>query len=801
MTKKDRQLKKKIKNNQITCQTFFEIKEITDDSILTTHNEELFFIRLQPKNLAVLDDTDKNTVISQLANIIKAIPKSEIVVSDSIENYESNKQYLNELANSETNHKIKQYNIQDIAYLEKLQASMSSNRLFLLILRFNTLSATASNRHQQAYIAIQNCQENSFGAELLQKDEIKNLLSIYIQKSINAIPDYDGQQYGVIDEYDLKSYVDLVAPSIMNFKQKSYCIIGNTYRSIWAIREYPIETSNYALLAELGIKSGVTIHIYNRVLSRMEQNKVFNVASRRANVLARNTSDTTAQGQAIINQQNINEMVKKAHKEKEVFIETAVYIEMSAETIDKLNELKSEVSALLFQNSIVVDKLIMQQRDGFVASIPIGYNIFKEEFERIMPSSSSANLFPLAYSGKTDDTGFIIGKDVNGSNIIVDFDKRSSDKTNGHIGIFGNSGEGKSYLLKLIIFNFRQQQKNIYTTDIDDEYNDLTSALGGTNIDLLSGRYYINPLEVKIIKAEEENEDKTAPSAVTRATVLSRHIAYLRDFFKVYNPEIKSSQLDILEIMLNKTYADKHINDLSDFTTLQPSDYPVLSDLYSICENELKQYDDLAHKGNEMLYSKENLRELLLSINSICIGTTSIFFNGHTNIPNANHINFNMKELLSTNENLKNTMYFNVFSFLQHKFLTEGNTIVAFDEIHEILKSKTVVTHIRSFIKRGRKKNSDVIISSQNIEDLLLPDIIEYTRPFFSIPTHSFLAYPGNIDSRQFKTIANLKDAEYKVISQSHRGTFLYRCGSERYKLAVVAPPHKSDVFGEAGGK
>lgn len=38
-----------------------------------------------------------------------------------------------------------------------------------------------------------------------------------------------------------------------------------------------------------------------------------------------------------------------------------------------------------------------------------------------------------------------IGVDVNGSNIIIDFDQRSDSKTNGHIIILGNSGEGKSY--------------------------------------------------------------------------------------------------------------------------------------------------------------------------------------------------------------------------------------------------------------------------------------------------------------------------------------------------------------------
>ena len=36
----------------------------------------------------------------------------------------------------------------------------------------------------------------------------------------------------------------------------------------------------------------------------------------------------------------------------------------------------------------------------------------------------------MNYSGKTDPKGFFIGRDRFGSNIIVDFDRRASDKTN-----------------------------------------------------------------------------------------------------------------------------------------------------------------------------------------------------------------------------------------------------------------------------------------------------------------------------------------------------------------------------------
>lgn len=49
-----------------------------------------------------------------------------------------------------------------------------------------------------------------------------------------------------------------------------------------------------------------------------------------------------------------------------------------------------------------------------------GNNVFGNQFERVLPASSAANLYPLNYSGKTDENGFYIGRDKYGSNVLVD---------------------------------------------------------------------------------------------------------------------------------------------------------------------------------------------------------------------------------------------------------------------------------------------------------------------------------------------------------------------------------------------
>lgn len=455
----------------------------------------------------------------------------------------------------------------------------------------------------------------------------------------------------------------------------------------------------------------------------------------------------------------------------------------------------------------IMQKLYLRQLQGFESVKPNGKNAFGTEFERVFPASSVANLFPFSYSGKNDKNGFYIGRDQNGSNIIVDFDRRAEDKTNGHILILGNSGEGKSYLMKLIITNVIMAGKKVYILDPDNEYGELVKNLGGTYLDMMDSKYYINVLEPKtwVDPTQEINEFDDSPEAFKKQNRLSQHIAYLRDFFSVYQ-DFSSAQLDIIEIMLEETYKRRGITPRTDFTKLTSEDYPILSDLYRVIEEKLESYDEeaalAAKAGHPVMYSLEMLKSVGLGLRGICIGAMSRYFNGYTNIPNSNFIDFCVKDALTTNDNLKNAMFLNIFSYMSHKFLTEGSCDLFVDELHEFVKNRLAITYINSFMKRGRKKESGVCIGSQNVEDLLNPSVITYTKPLMSIPTHSFLFHPGaNCDISEFQRTINVQPWEYEIIQTPNRGHCLYKCGAERYHLSVRAPEHKSALFGNAGGR
>ena len=74
-------------------------------------------------------------------------------------------------------------------------------------------------------------------------------------------------------EAQLKDFFDMIAPSAVKFMADHF-IFGDTYRCVWAIREYPPQTSDQAILSRFGDKENVTLHIYSRYVDAAEQRKI-----------------------------------------------------------------------------------------------------------------------------------------------------------------------------------------------------------------------------------------------------------------------------------------------------------------------------------------------------------------------------------------------------------------------------------------------------------------------------------------------------------------------------------------------
>ena len=580
----------------------------------------------------------------------------------------------------------------------------------------------------------------------------------------------------------IHDFVYMVLPGAVKFLTDHY-IFGNTYRCCWAIREYPTSTSQQALLQHLGEKDGVTLKIYTRTVTAAEERRLYSQAEKSNKLKRSNSNDIRQNVIAEQNLQDVTTVIATQLKNREPLVHCAVYIELMAFSMEKLEDLQGLVMAELSRAKINVDKLLLRQQEGFTSVQPCGRNVLGVQYERVLPASSVANLYPFCYSGKTDPRGFYLGRDKFGSNIIVDFDRRAEDKTNGNILILGNSGQGKSFLLKDILYIFRAAGKQVLALDAEHEYEDLTLNLGGEYIDMMSGQCKINVMEPKVW---QENQSPAA--------VIGGHISFMLDFFKSYAP-FPDQQANTISIMLQKLY-DKFGMDGRDNRKRGPKDYPVLADLYELMDAEYRGYDS----GKKELYTAETLQATLLGLQSICVGPDSVFFNGHTSIENTGSITFGLKDLLESGEQIRGPAMFNLLAFMSNTLLTRGNAVAAIDEFYLFLSNMRTVEYIRNFMKRVRKFNSNVILASQNVEDYFIEGIKEYTKPMFAIPTHKFYFNMGDVRKDEIIDNLALTESEYALIAMPERGSCLYRCGNERYNLKVIAPPYREKMFGGAGG-
>ena len=562
----------------------------------------------------------------------------------------------------------------------------------------------------------------------------------------------------MVEEPYIKDFLDMVAPSVIDFKVDHY-LCGNTCRCVWALREYPTSTDEQAILRHLGEMDGVTIRIYTRQVTPSEERRIIHNAANKHRMSRSSTEDLQQTVTAEANLQDVVTLVSSMHRNREPLLHCAVFLELTAPDYDALKLLQTDVLTELVRSKLNVDRLMLRQQEGFVSVMPAGRNAFGAQFERVLPASSVANLYPFNYSGKTDPHGFYIGKDKYGANILVDFDKRDDDKTSANILILGNSGQGKSYLLKLLLLNFLEAGKSVISLDVEHEQKDMCETVGGCFMDLMGGVYRINPLEPKCWDDGSGPEDRDAPEAFRKSTRLSQHISFLKD-------------------------------------------YPILSDLYKLIEQEYREYDGNCHQ----LYTAELLQEILLGLHSMCQGAEAQFFNGHTNVTSSRFIVFGVKGLLQASKNVRGAMLFNILSYMSDRLLTIGNTTAALDELYVWLSDNvsvgtTIIEYIRNTLKRVRKKESNLIMASQNLEDFDREGIRELTKPLFAIPPHQFIFNCGSIDKRFYMDLLQLEEAEYNLIRFPQRGVCLFKCGNERYLLEVHAPAYKEALFGTAGGR
>lgn len=128
---------------------------------------------------------------------------------------------------------------------------------------------------------------------------------------------------GTSGDVHIQEFLDMITPSVIKFETDHF-ICGNTFRYIWALREYPTSTDEQAILSHLGEKDGVTLRIYTRHVTPVEERKIISNAANKNRMDRGNTSDLQATVLAESNLQDVAAIVAQMHRNREPLLHTAV---------------------------------------------------------------------------------------------------------------------------------------------------------------------------------------------------------------------------------------------------------------------------------------------------------------------------------------------------------------------------------------------------------------------------------------------------------------------------------------------
>jgi type IV secretory pathway VirB4 component len=442
-------------------------------------------------------------------------------------------------------------------------------------------------------------------------------------------------------------------------------------------------------------------------------------------------------------------------KGMERFFQFSLYITLSSDNVKDLNEAAKRLIITLNSILIMPRTSTLQMEDGFKSTIPIGQD--KLFMVRNMDTTSLASTFPFTSAMLAQDKGIMYGiNQMNGSLII--FDRFSLE--NGNEVVFGKSGSGKSYLIKLETMRQFMFGTEVIIVDPEGEYGNLTKAMGGEEVDFTpSAAIKINPFDLSGFYEEGENE-------------LGLKILSLHALLKIVMGNLDASHDAILDRALVETYRLKGIT--TDPST-QKNQPPIMEDLYKVL------------LGMEESQSKE----LALRLEKFIKGSLSGMFNQQSNFDIKNPFtSFNIKML---EDELRPIAMHIVLDFIWTKVRRSvKKRLLVLDEAWYMMKYEDSASFVYSIAKRSRKYYLALTTATQDVQDFLSTD---YGKAILSNSSIQMLLKQSPSEIDLVAQTFYLTLGEKQMLLSANVGEGLFFAGQSHVAMRVIAAPHEHGMI------
>ena len=475
-----------------------------------------------------------------------------------------------------------------------------------------------------------------------------------------------------------------------------------------------------------------------------------------------------------------------------------MHIMITADTKEELEMKKVNVKNYLDAMELKAISLRFEQEKVLKSILPIfPSQDIEQRIGTPIPSVTMSAMYPFIFDSiKDPGLSTLLGVDFSGGVILFNQFlykiRKEHNRNNANMIILGTSGSGKSTAAKLMLRTHIRNGCQIVVVDPEDEYREITKAFGGDSVDIGKGGKFglINPLEVIIDADEEEIKQGLG------YTVLTRTLQFLKAFMKYYDPSIQEDVLTMFSEVVQDTYKRFGIDFNSDFSNYTSKDYPTFSDVYATIRGRLMSMTDMTQERDIMERLELKVRPLTKEL--------QFYFNGHTTIrKNSDFMVFNIKELMNTDSNIRNALFFNVIKFAWGLCLDYNiDTVMMIDEAHVLLGENNVLgaDFLAQVQRRARKYNTGTIIITQQPSDFAAPSVITQGKAIFDNASYYLVMGLKKQAVEDLSQLIDLNENEKDSIKHYSQGEALFVCGSRRMRINVAVTKEELDSFGSGGG-
>jgi len=180
------------------------------------------------------------------------------------------------------------------------------------------------------------------------------------------------------------------------------------------------------------------------------------------------------------------------------------------------------------------------------------------------------------------------------------------------------------------------------------------------------------------------------------------------------------------------------------------------------------------------------------------------YFCGHTTLNiDSNIIVFNIKELMNSDENIRNALFFNILKYAWGLSLDKSlTTVLCVDEAHVLLSTRNELgaEFLAQIQRRARKYNTGTIIITQQPTDFAAPNLIMHGKAIFDNASYYLVMSLKKQAVEDLALLIDLNESEMDSIKYYNQGEALFICGSRRMRVRILCTQEELDSFGAGGG-